>query len=110
MIIKHDEEEEDSQFEIISTKLQILNLNETDKNSVELVKTDTQIEIKCENILNSKDFDEPFLKSSMNCVLEIKYTNKFAHSQYLCRTMRKNFTVKFFQIIVLTDLTITDLK
>ena len=107
-------EEEESEFEVIHIKLQILNLNETDKNCVELVNNQSQIEIKsecvCINSLMETVSNEPYLHSSMNCVIEVKYTNKVAHSQFLCRTTRRNFCVKFMQILTLTSLQIFDLK
>lgn len=106
-------DEEQSHIEVINRKLQILNFNEFDKNIVELVNENSQIRIKAENNClnaNSESSDEPYMYSSMSCQLEIKYTNPIARGEYLCRTMKRNFFVKFFQIITLKGLNIEDLK
>jgi hypothetical protein len=109
-ILKYDECE--SQIEVISKKLQIQNLNDNDKNVVELVNKDSQIEMKAENKCITAKVEsaneEPYLHSSMNCLLEIKYTDPVARGQLLCRTMKRNFCVKFLQIITLTSLEIKD--
>lgn len=100
---------------MINVKFQIINLNENDKNTIELLNQNNdqyKLEIKSQSLILKDDNaeDQPFLVSNMNCSIEVKYTNKNGRNQCLCRNTKRYFNVKFLQILKLTKLIIKDVK